>query len=97
MSPCPSRATIIRNVVIQCFHLNKCDINNNKDLIDNVKYQVIDLLFAYGYSEENVSMITGSALKALVGKKEYIEKIIELTNKVNEVTPNNKKLIKSKK
>lgn len=84
----------IENIIV---FINKCDITDNENLVAAIKYQVMDLLFAYGYSEENVSMITGSALKALVGKKEYIEKIIELTNKVNEVTPNNKKLIKSKK
>lgn len=78
----------IENIIV---FINKCDINNNKDLIDNVKYQVIDLLFAYGYNKENINIITGSALKALEFKKEYIEKIVELTNKVNEVTPNNTK------
>lgn len=85
----------IENIIV---FINKCDINNNKDLIDNVKYQVIDLLFAYGYNKENINIITGSALKALECKKEYIEKIVELTNKVNEVTPNNtksKRLIKN--
>lgn len=81
----------IENIIV---FINKCDINNNKDLIDNVKYQVIDLLFAYGYNKENINIITGSALKALEGKKEYIEKIVELTNKVSEITPNNTKLKK---
>ena len=85
----------IENIIV---FINKCDINNNKDLIDNVKYQVIDLLFAYGYNKENINIITGSTLKALEGKKEYIEKIVELTNKVSEITSNNtksKKLIKN--
>lgn len=78
----------IKNIIV---FINKCDINNNKDLINEVKYLVVDLLFAYGYNEEDISIITGSALKALEGKKEYIEKILELTNKINEITPNNKK------
>lgn len=78
----------IENIIV---FINKCDINNNKDLINEVKYLVIDLLFAYGYGEENIVVFTGSALKALEGKKEDIEKIVELTNKINEITPNNKK------
>ena len=82
----------IKNIVV---FINKCDTINNKDLINEVKYLVVDLLFAYGYNEEDISIITGSALKASEGKKEDIEKIIELTNKINEITPNNKKLIKN--
>lgn len=78
----------IKNIVV---FINKCDINNNKDLINEVKYLVVDLLFAYGYNEEDINIITGSTLKASEGKKEDIEKIIELTNKINEITPNNKK------
>ena len=78
----------IKNIIV---FINKCDNINNKDLINEVKYLVVDLLFAYGYNEEDISIITGSALKALEGKKEYIEKILELTNKINEITPNNKK------
>lgn len=78
----------IENIIV---FINKCDINNNKDLINEVKYLTIDLLFAYGYGEENIVVFTGSALKALEGKKEDIEKIVELTNKINEITPNNKK------
>ena len=78
----------IENIIV---FINKCDINNNKDLINEVKYLVIDLLFAYVYNKENINIITSSALKALEGKKEYIEKIVELTNKVSEITPNNKK------
>lgn len=78
----------IKNIIV---FINKCDNINNKDLINEVKYLVVDLLFAYGYNEEDISIITGSALKAIEGKKEDIEKIIELTNKINEITPNNKK------
>lgn len=78
----------IKNIIV---FINKCDTINNKDLINEVKYLVVDLLFAYGYNEEDISIITGSALKAIEGKKEDIEKIIELTNKINEITPNNKK------
>ncbi len=81
----------IKNIIV---FINKCDNINNKDLINEVKYLVVDLLFAYGYNEEDISIITGSALKAIEGKKEDIEKIIELTNKINEITPNNKKLAK---
>ena len=78
----------IKNIIV---FINKCDNINNKDLINEVKYLVVDLLFAYGYNEEDISIITGSALKAIEGKKEDIEKIIELTTKINKITPNNKK------
>lgn len=78
----------IENIIV---FINKCDAINSKDLINEVKYLVIDLLFAYGYNEEDIDIITGSALKAIEGKKEDVEKIIELANKINEITPNNKK------
>lgn len=79
----------IENIVV---FINKCDIENNQELINNIKYQVMDLLFAYGHDVENIAIFTGSALKALEGKKEYTEKVIELINKINEITQDKKKI-----
>lgn len=72
----------VENVVV---FLNKCDSITNLENLKSVKAEVIDLLFSYGFDVENISVISGSALKAIEGSSEYKEKIAELMHTANQI------------
>jgi elongation factor Tu len=67
--------------------LNKCDVMDDKDMIDLVEEEVRDLLKKYGF--EDTAVIRGSALKALEEKDmgEWSQKIMDLMNAVDEKVP----------
>ena len=67
--------------------LNKCDMVDDPELIELVEMEVRDLLNEYGYEGDETPIICGSALKALEGDPEYVEKIKELMNAVDEWIP----------
>ena len=62
--------------------LNKCDMVDDEELLDLVEMEVRELLVEYGY-EEDTPIIRGSALKALEGDPQYVEKINELMDAVD--------------
>ena len=62
--------------------LNKCDMVDDEELLDLVEMEVRELLVEYGY-EEDTPIIRGSALKALEGDPQYVEKIHELMDAVD--------------
>lgn len=72
----------VENMIV---FLNKCDSITNLENLKGVKEDVIDLLFSYGFDVENISVISGSALKAIEGSSEYKEKIAELMNTANQI------------
>ena len=67
--------------------LNKCDMVDDPELLELVEMEVRDLLNEYGYEGDETPIICGSALKALEGDPEYVEKIKELMNAVDEWIP----------
>ena len=67
--------------------LNKCDMVDDPELLELVEMEVRDLLNEYGFEGDETPIITGSALKALEGDPEYVEKIKELMNAVDEWIP----------
>ena len=67
--------------------LNKCDMVDDPELLELVEMEVRDLLTEYGFDGDNTPIITGSALKALEGDAEYITKINELMDAVDEWIP----------
>ena len=67
--------------------LNKCDMVDDPELIELVEMEVRDLLNEYGFEGDETPIITGSALKALEGDAQYVEKIKELMGKVDEWIP----------
>jgi elongation factor Tu len=52
--------------------LNKCDMVDDKEMIDMVEEEVRDLLTKYGFPGDKVPFIRGSALKALSGDKDEL-------------------------
>ena len=58
--------------------LNKADMVDDEELLELVDMEVRELLTFYEYDGANNPIITGSALGALNGEAEWVEKIMEL-------------------
>ena len=70
--------------------LNKCDMVDDKDLIDLVEEEVRELLTKYEFDGKNVPVIRGSGLKALEAttvSDEWAQKILELVKTLDEYIP----------
>jgi elongation factor Tu len=70
--------------------LNKCDMVDDKDLLDLVEAEVRDLLTKYGFDGVNAPIIRGSALKALestTSDDEWSKKITELLTALDTYIP----------
>ena len=67
--------------------LNKCDMVDDPELIELVEMEVRDLLNEYGFEGDETPIITGSALKALEGDAEYVQKIKDLMDAVDTWIP----------
>ena len=73
--------------------LNKVDAVDDPDLVELVEEEVRDLLKAYKFDGDNIPVIRGSALGALNGEKQWVEKIEELMDKVDEYIPLPQRLV----
>lgn len=67
--------------------LNKCDMVDDEELIDLVEMEVRELLSEYNYDGDNAPVIRGSALKALEGEAQWVEKVDELMDAVDAYVP----------
>ncbi len=68
-------------------YLNKVDLVDDPELIELVEMEVRDLLSFYDYDGDNISIIKGSALKALEGEAEGMKSIDELMDAVDKDIP----------
>ncbi|OGI68182.1 translation elongation factor Tu [Candidatus Nomurabacteria bacterium RIFCSPHIGHO2_01_FULL_40_10] len=70
--------------------LNKCDMVDDKDMIDLVEEEIRELLTKQGFDGAGAPVIRGSALKALESKSvddEWAKKILELVNALDTYIP----------
>ena len=70
--------------------LNKCDMVDDKEMIDLVEEEIRELLTKQGFDGKDAPVIRGSALKALESKSvddEWAKKILELTNALDTYIP----------
>ncbi|OIO29738.1 elongation factor Tu [Candidatus Nomurabacteria bacterium CG_4_10_14_0_2_um_filter_30_12] len=70
--------------------LNKCDMVDDKDMLDLVEEEIRELLTKQGFDGANAPIIRGSALKALEAKDvndEWAKKILELTDALDTYIP----------
>jgi elongation factor Tu len=70
--------------------LNKCDMVDDKDMIDLVEEEIRELLTKQGFDGANAPVIRGSGLKALESKDntdEWAMKVIELANALDSYIP----------
>jgi elongation factor Tu len=70
--------------------LNKCDMVDDKDMIDLVEEEIRELLTKQGFDGANAPVIRGSGLKALEAKDntdEWAMKVLELANALDTYIP----------
>lgn len=70
--------------------LNKCDMVEDKDMIDMVEEEIRELLTKQGFDGAGAPVIRGSALKGLEAKSlddEWAKKILELVNALDTYIP----------
>ena len=64
--------------------LNKCDMVDDEELIDLVEMETRELLSEYEFPGDDIPVVRGSALKALEGDPEWVAKVEELMDYVDE-------------
>jgi elongation factor Tu len=67
--------------------LNKCDAVEDAELLDLVELEVRDLLKSYQFPGDEIPVIRGSALKAMDDDPEWVKKIDELMEAVDNYIP----------
>jgi elongation factor Tu len=75
------------NVPYVVVFMNKTDMVDDEELLELVEVEVRDLLNEYEFPGDDVPVIQGSALKALEGDAEQIEKIVELAAALDSYIP----------
>src|SRR6187399_2565332 len=59
-------------------YMNKADMVDDDELLELVEVEVRELLSEYDFPGDDIPFVIGSALKALEGEQEYVDKIVEL-------------------
>ncbi len=72
-------------------YLNKCDLVDDKELIDLVEMEIRELLSEYGFPGDDTPIIKGSALKALQGDPEQEKVIGKLLDTIDSYIPTPKR------
>jgi elongation factor Tu len=67
--------------------LNKADMVDDPELLELVEVEIRDLLTEYDFPGDDIPFVTGSALKALEGDKEYEQKILDLAEQLDSYIP----------
>lgn len=67
--------------------LNKCDMVDDKELLELVEMEVRELLSQYDFPGDNAPIIQGSALQALEGDEAWTNKILELSHALDSYIP----------
>jgi elongation factor Tu len=67
--------------------LNKADMVDDEELLELVEVEVRELLSEYEFPGDDIPFVTGSALKALDGDAEHVEKIVELAEQLDSYIP----------
>ncbi|MDQ3793010.1 MAG: elongation factor Tu [Actinomycetota bacterium] len=75
------------NVPYIVVFLNKADMVDDPELLELVEVEVRELLSEYEFPGDDVPVIQGSALKALEGDPEQVEKIVELAQALDSYIP----------
>ena len=75
------------NVPYVIVFMNKVDMVDDEELLELVEVEVRELLSEYDFPGDDVPVIQGSALKALEGDADQIEKIVELAEALDSYIP----------
>ncbi|HWP02794.1 MAG TPA: elongation factor Tu [Gemmatimonadaceae bacterium] len=75
------------NVPAIVVFLNKCDLVEDQELLDLVELEVRDLLNQYQFPGDETPVIRGSAIKAIQGDPQWVAKIEELYDAIDNFIP----------
>jgi elongation factor Tu len=75
------------NVPTVVVFLNKCDLVEDAELLDLVELEVRELLSKYNYPGDDCPVIRGSAIGAINGEAQWIEKLEELLTALDTFVP----------
>jgi len=75
------------NVPYVVVFMNKVDMVDDEELLELVEVEVRDLLNEYEFPGDDTPVIQGSALKALEGDEEQIQKILDLAEALDSYIP----------
>ncbi len=75
------------NVPALVVFMNKCDMVDDPEMLELVEMDMRDLLSQYEYDGDNTPIIQGSALGALNGEPQWVEKVMELMDAVDTWIP----------
>ena len=67
--------------------LNKADMVDDEELLELVEVEVRELLTTYDFPGDDIPFVIGSALKALDGEEEYVQKIVDLAEQLDTYIP----------
>ena len=67
--------------------MNKVDLVDDPEILELVEMEIRDLLSKYEYDGDNTPIIQGSATGALAGEAQWVEKVMDLMNAVDEWIP----------
>src|SRR5690242_5906484 len=67
--------------------LNKCDLVDDPELLELVELEVRELLSKYDFPGDDLPVIQGSAVKAMEGDADAVQKIKDLMTAVDEYIP----------
>ncbi|MCK5780092.1 MAG: elongation factor Tu [Psychrilyobacter sp.] len=67
--------------------LNKADMVDDEELLELVEMEVRELLTEYGFDGDESPVVIGSALGALNGEQQWVDKIMELMGEVDTYIP----------
>ncbi|MDW3193605.1 MAG: elongation factor Tu [Cytophagales bacterium] len=73
--------------------MNKVDLVDDEELLELVEMEIRELLSDYDFPGDDIPVIQGSALGALNGEAEWVTKVEELMNAVDEYIPLPERLI----
>jgi elongation factor Tu len=73
--------------------MNKVDLVDDEELLELVEMEVRELLSEYDFPGDDIPVIRGSALGALNGEAQWVEKVIELMDAVDEYIPLPERLV----
>jgi elongation factor Tu len=81
------------NVPSVVVFLNKCDLVDDPELLDLVELEVRELLSKYEFPGDELPVIRGSAMGAIKGEPQWVEKMWELLNALDSYIPEPKREI----
>ena len=73
--------------------MNKVDLVDDPELLELVEMEIRELLSAYDFPGDDIPVIQGSALGALNGEAQWVEKVEELMEAVDTYIPLPERLV----